>query len=59
MPTYLPVPATGMNYASVVFVGGVMVSGIWYLAWGRKNYVGPPAAKEEVERRRSTMIVEE
>ena len=44
-----------MNYASAVFVGGTLVSAIWYLVWGRKNYQGPPAAKEEVARRRSTL----
>lgn len=57
MPSYIPVPASGMNYASAVFVGGVLVSGLWYIVWGKKNYQGPPAAKEEVERRRSSMIV--
>lgn len=30
-----------MNYASVVFVGFVLVSAVWYFAWGRANYVGP------------------
>lgn len=30
-----------MNYASVVFVGFVSISGVWYGVWGRKNYIGP------------------
>jgi hypothetical protein len=45
-----------MNYASVVFIGGTLVSGIWYMVWGRKNYQGPPAKAEEVERRRSSIV---
>jgi amino acid transporter len=56
MPSYLPVPADGMNYASAVFAGGVIVSAIWYFVWGRKNYQGPPAKEEEVARRRSSVI---
>ncbi|KKA23461.1 Amino acid permease [Rasamsonia emersonii CBS 393.64] len=31
MPTALPVTATSMNYASVVFVGFLMISAVWYL----------------------------
>lgn len=30
-----------MNYASVVFVGFVSVAAVWYLIWGKKNYIGP------------------
>ena len=30
-----------MNYASVVFVGFVAISAVWYGVWGRKNYIGP------------------
>lgn len=59
MPSYLPVPASGMNYASAVFVGGTLISAIWYFAWGRKNYKGPPAKEDEIARRRSSMIVVE
>ncbi|KAI1206830.1 amino acid transporter [Annulohypoxylon truncatum] len=43
MPSTVPVvDPTTMNYASVVFVGFVAISAGWYVAWGRKNYVGPP-----------------
>ncbi|KAI0020316.1 amino acid/polyamine transporter I [Xylariomycetidae sp. FL0641] len=43
MPTSVPVvDPTAMNYASVVFVGFVVLSAGWYVAWGRKNYTGPP-----------------
>jgi len=42
MPAYLPVTATSVNYAPVVFVAFVGICSAWYLAWGRKNYQGPP-----------------
>ncbi|KAJ5714241.1 uncharacterized protein N7483_011422 [Penicillium malachiteum] len=42
MPTALPVTATSMNYASVVFVGFMAISAIWYLVYARKHYKGPP-----------------
>ena len=43
MPTTVPVVDPGtMNYASVVFVGFSLISVAWYLAWGRRNYAGPP-----------------
>ncbi|KEF63234.1 uncharacterized protein A1O9_01211 [Exophiala aquamarina CBS 119918] len=56
MPSFLPTTADTMNYASVVFVGGVSVSAAWYFIWGRANYQGPPAKEEEVARRRSSVI---
>lgn len=56
MPSYLPTSGGTMNYASAVFIGGTLVSTIWYIVWGRKNYQGPPAKEEEVTRRRSSMI---
>ncbi|KAJ9616993.1 hypothetical protein H2200_000714 [Cladophialophora chaetospira] len=54
-PFFYPTTADTMNYASVVFMGGIIISGLWYLAWGRKNYHGPPAKAEEVDRRRSSV----
>ena len=42
MPAYLPVTASSVNYAPVVFVGFVVIALAWYAAWGRKNYRGPP-----------------
>ncbi|CAK4030913.1 amino acid permease [Lecanosticta acicola] len=41
MPSALPVDAESMNYCSVVFVGGLTISFVWYYAGGRKNYNGP------------------
>lgn len=57
MPSYLPTSPGTMNYGSAVFLGGTLISLIYYWAWGRKNYHGPPAKEEEVTRRRSSMIV--
>ncbi|KAF9889624.1 hypothetical protein FE257_007132 [Aspergillus nanangensis] len=42
MPSFSTVTLETMNYASVVFVGVVAISGLWYWVWGHKNYVGPP-----------------
>jgi amino acid transporter len=45
MPTTVPVTDSGLvNYAPVVFVGFTLISLAWYIAWGRKNYSGPPVA---------------
>ncbi|KAL2841036.1 amino acid/polyamine transporter I [Aspergillus pseudoustus] len=51
MPTYMEVTTETMNYASVVFVGFVAISALWYWVWGHKNYVGPPtdAIDPEIE----------
>jgi amino acid permease (GABA permease) len=46
MPSYLPVTAETVNYAPVVFVAAMGISGLWYLVWGRKNYAGPPTHDE-------------
>ncbi|KAJ5677103.1 uncharacterized protein N7477_002736 [Penicillium maclennaniae] len=48
MPYTLPVTASGMNYASVVFAGFAGISIIWYFAYARKHFTGPPVSKEEV-----------
>ncbi|KAF2967697.1 hypothetical protein GQX73_g5874 [Xylaria multiplex] len=43
MPTTVPIVDPSLvNYAPVVFVGFTLISLGWYIAWGRKNYVGPP-----------------
>ncbi|KAK0715549.1 amino acid/polyamine transporter I [Lasiosphaeris hirsuta] len=42
MPSVLPVTEVSMNYAIVVFVGFMVLSGIWYLAYAHKVYKGPP-----------------
>ncbi|KAJ5450115.1 uncharacterized protein N7458_006564 [Penicillium daleae] len=48
MPYTLPVDASGMNYASVVFAGFAAISIFWYFVYARKHFTGPPVSKEEV-----------
>lgn len=36
MPTALPVMAVSMNYASVVFVGFMAISAVWFAVYARK-----------------------
>jgi hypothetical protein len=57
MPAAFPVTGNTMNYASVVFLGGILVSMIWYIVWGRKNYKGPPITDEDEINRRSSILV--
>ncbi|KAG6152977.1 hypothetical protein E4U37_003341 [Claviceps purpurea] len=42
MPVTLPVDASSMNYASVVFAGFAAVAVVWYLVYARRNFHGPP-----------------
>ena len=42
MPTAVPATATTVNYASVVFVGFILIATLWYWAWGHRNFEGPP-----------------
>lgn len=42
MPVSLPVTLSTMNYASVVFMGFGVISLVWYVISGRKNFTGPP-----------------
>jgi hypothetical protein len=55
MPAALPVTTDNMNYASIVFVAGVLFSGLWYAVRGRKTYQGPPVPIE-TDRRRSSEV---
>lgn len=41
MPTALPVTRVSMNYASVVFVGFMAISAVWYLVYARKRKFCP------------------
>lgn len=47
MPSVIPVTPETVNYAPVVFVFACLVSGIWYWAWGHKNYAGPPTHEDQ------------
>ncbi|KAL4253752.1 Amino Acid-Polyamine-Organocation Transporter [Abortiporus biennis] len=41
IPTVLPVTKENMNYASVITGGVIILSGVWYVAGGRRHYHGP------------------
>ncbi|KAH7022127.1 amino acid/polyamine transporter I [Ilyonectria destructans] len=47
MPVSLPVDTSTMNYASVVFAGFAAIAFIWYLAYARKNFTGPPLGRKD------------
>lgn len=58
LPYGLPTSESAMNYNSVILVGVVVLSAIWWFIYPIRNYEGPKAAKvyeEEIlqERRRS------
>lgn len=55
MPTTVPVTATLMNYASVVFVAFIIISAGWYYVWGRTNYQGPPTHEDAVLDQRASI----
>ncbi len=42
MPTALPVTEVTMNYASVILIGFMAISAVWYVVHARKVYKGPP-----------------
>ncbi|KXT02253.1 hypothetical protein AC578_5084 [Pseudocercospora eumusae] len=42
MPSAIPVTLTSMNWASVVFVGFMVLSAIYYVLFARRVYKGPP-----------------
>ncbi|KAL2210052.1 polyamine transporter TPO5, partial [Sarocladium strictum] len=46
VPVSLPVTAETMNYASVVFAGFGAISAVWYFAYARKNFKGPPIMED-------------
>lgn len=46
MPVSLPVTASSMNYASVVFMGFAAISLGWYAIRGRKTFTGPPVVAD-------------
>ena len=52
MPTAIPTTPVSMNYAPVVFVGFALISVIWYIIRGGKEFTGPPVpADVEPEQR--------
>lgn len=49
MPVSLPVTPSTMNYASVVFAGFATISVIWYFAYARRHFTGPPVMADLVD----------
>lgn len=47
MPTSIPVTASSMNYASVLFVFFSGVAVLWYFIWGSRHFAGPPILRGE------------
>lgn len=41
LPTILPVTKDNMNYASVITVGVIFLSLVWYIIQARHHYTGP------------------
>lgn len=41
MPTVLPVTPVSMNYASVVFIGFLIICAVWYFLYGKKSKSPP------------------
>jgi amino acid transporter len=46
MPVAIPVTATSMNYASVVFAAFSTVAVVWYFVSARKSFKGPPVLSD-------------
>ncbi|KIY48512.1 APC amino acid permease [Fistulina hepatica ATCC 64428] len=59
LPTVLPVTPANMNYASVITVGVMFLSGIWYVLGGRRHYHGPQAVIHGSEPGSTSEVVHE
>ncbi|KLJ05879.1 hypothetical protein EMPG_10691 [Blastomyces silverae] len=59
MPVSLPVTASTMNYASVVFAGFATISVVWYFVRARKEFTGPPIMLEGEDARESAAVIPE
>lgn len=53
-PAYKPITAQTMNYASIITIGVMICSGIWYALGARKHYFGPRPNTEHIEESSST-----
>ncbi|UJR17351.1 hypothetical protein I4U23_004246 [Adineta vaga] len=47
MPTAIPVTASTMNYASILFIFFASISIMWYIVWGRQHFTGPPVPSSD------------
>lgn len=57
LPTVLPVTPTNMNYASVITLGVLVLSGAWYVLGAHKHYIGPQSNLHEHSTSVPEMIV--
>lgn len=56
MPVSLPVTASEMNYASVVFAGFAAISIAWYFIYARKGFKGPPVPGDDAVRENAGVV---
>lgn len=56
MPVSLPVTASSMNYASVVFAGFATISVTWYFVRARKEFDGPPIIRDDTAQKNAGVI---
>ncbi|KAF5376052.1 hypothetical protein D9615_007717 [Tricholomella constricta] len=47
LPTIRPVTAENMNYASVITISVMVLSGLWYMLGAHKHYIGPQSNLDE------------
>ncbi|KAG5646187.1 hypothetical protein DXG03_004240 [Asterophora parasitica] len=47
LPTVKPVTKENMNYASVITIGVMVLSGLWYMLGAHKHYIGPQSNLHE------------
>jgi hypothetical protein len=47
-PSYKPITPETMNYASIITIGVMVLSGIWYVCGANKHYFGPKPNVENV-----------
>lgn len=58
MPVSLPVTASDMNYASVVFAGFATISVVWYFVRARKEFRGPPIIRDDEAKQDAGVVAE-
>lgn len=51
LPTVLPVTRENMNYASVITIGVIVVTGVWYILSAHRHYHGPSSNLTNAETR--------
>ncbi|GLB44160.1 putative amino acid permease [Lyophyllum shimeji] len=57
LPTVRPVTPANMNYASVITVGVMVLSSLWYIIGAHKHYIGPQSNLQENSKSVDEIIV--